>query len=67
MHNKHEKVNRGKNINKYNSIYDNIIQSKRPSDVTKKYFVNWILVAELLCFMERFRDKVNNDDVFAKY
>ena len=44
-------------------INDNIIQSKRPSDVTEKYFLNWILVAKLLCFMKRFRDKVNNDDV----
>ena len=48
-------------------INDNIIQSKRPSDVTKKYFLKWILVAELLWFMRRFRDKVNNDDVFVKY
>ena len=48
-------------------INDNIIQSKRPSDVTKNYFLNWILVAELLCFMKSFRDKVNNGDVFAKY
>ena len=44
-------------------INDNTIQSKRPSDVTKKYFLNWILVAELLCFTKRFRGKVNNDDV----
>ena len=48
-------------------INDNIIQSKRPSDVIKKYFLNWILVAELLCFMKRLRGKVYNDDVFAKY
>ena len=48
-------------------INDKIIQSKRPSDVTKKYFLNWILVAELLCFKKRFRDKVNHYDVFAKY
>ena len=48
-------------------INDSIIQSKRPNDVTKKYILNWILVVELLCFMKRLRDKVNNDDVFAKY
>ena len=48
-------------------INDNIIQSKRPSDATKEYFLNWMLVAELLYFMKRFRDKVNNDDIFAKY
>ena len=44
-----------------------MIQSKRPSDVTKKYFLKWIFVAEILCFMRKFRDKVNNYDVFAKY
>ena len=48
-------------------INDSIIQSKRPSVVTKKYFLSWIVVAELLCFMKRLRDKVNNDDVSAKY
>ena len=48
-------------------INDNIIQAKRPSDVTKKYFLNWILVAELLRFMKRFREKIKNDDVFVKY
>ena len=48
-------------------INDNIFQSKRPSDVIKKYFLNWILVAELLFFMKRLRDKVNNDEVFGKY
>ena len=50
-------------------INDNIIQSKkwfRSGGVTKKYFLNWILVAELLYFMKRLRDKVNND-VFEKY
>ena len=26
----------------------------------KKYFLNWILVAELLCFMKRFKNKVDN-------
>ena len=48
-------------------INDSIIQSKRPGVVTKKYFLSWIVVAELLCFMKRLRDKVNNDDVSAKY
>ena len=48
-------------------INDNMIKSKRPIDVTKKYFLKWILVAEILCFMRKFRDKINNDDVFAKY
>ena len=48
-------------------INDNIIRSKRPSDITKKYFLNWILVAELLLFMKRFKDKVNSDDIFVKY
>ena len=39
-------------------INDNIVQSKRQSDATKKYFLNWILVAELLHLMKKFRDKV---------
>ena len=51
-------------------ISDNIIQSKkwwRPGNVTKKYFLNKILVAELLCFMRMSRNKANNDEVFTKY
>ena len=48
-------------------INDNIVQSKRQSDATKKYFLNWILVAELLYLVKKFRDKVKNDDIFAKY
>ena len=38
----------------------------KTSDVTKKYFLNWVLVAALLYFMKRLRDKVNND-VFPRY
>ena len=33
----------------------------RPGDVTKKNFLNWILAAELLCYMKRLRNKVKND------
>ena len=32
----------------------------------KKCFLNWIFVGELLYYMKRLRDKVNND-IFAKY
>ena len=48
-------------------IYNNIIQSKIPGDATKNYFLNWILVPELLCFVKILRDKIKNDDFFAKY
>ena len=48
-------------------IYDSIKEVVKNRYVTEKYFLNWILVAELLCFMKRLTDKLNNDDVFAKY
>ena len=34
-------------------INDNIIQSKRPKDVTKKCFLNWILAAEPTMLYEK--------------
>ena len=48
-------------------INDNIIQSKRPINTIKKYFLKYVLVAELLWFMKRLRDTDNNDEVLAKY
>ena len=43
-------------------INDNIILSKRPSDIIKKCFLNWILVAELVCFMKRLMTSLQNVD-----